>query len=442
MKRPRPVHVASSLHLLVALLANLFYPIWSLSMTHRYRRTTHSFMSSTTILRSTNSNHQTSDSVLESNATTNSAWDDAETIDIDSVSEAEALLACRAYLQRKNRLGEWYQGQARKQMRQAAKRQVLGINENGSELPAFEPLPTTTKETAVARPGKDQSPAVGASETSPFDGFQITWNGGPSGSRLRRSQAAKLKWTNPEFRAKWYAQRWGGRIPKKRSNKDKILEERVRALKPESFLANPLVSAMTEEEIAEAIRMYIVSRRKISVARTNMAKSRREETVKTETLTADQPTQAPLLVSTPEAMAKKRQERAEQAKLRYQKRLSNQGTKATDIATNSHKPKAKKTLLQVQRPGGSTPRDAMARINADLESGNRPAASDVELVLQAQRLSNRRQLLIRILRECFGLRGKCVPADVTNPSSALTFVTSTPIELVGALVLQKLRESE
>ena len=378
-----------------------------------------------------------------------------EEIDIDSVSEAEALLACRAYLQRKNRLGEWYEGNARKEMRLAAKRKAIGLEPlnlgDDDVMPVlFETLSSTKEMSAGSRSESDNgssAPARAAAteKTSPFDGFQTTWNGGPSGSRLRRSQAAKLNWANPEFRAKWYAKRWGDRVPtKKRSNKDKILEDRVRALKPESFLANPLVSAMTEDEIAEAIRIYIVSRRKISVARTNMAKSRRKsEPVMTDAPKVDQPTQASLLMmSSPEAMAKKRQERAEQAKLRYQTRLLNQGIKATVAATRSSKPKARKALLQGQRPTGMTPRDAMARINTDLEAGIRPAVSDVELVLQVQRLSNRRKLLIRILRECFGLRGKCVPADITDPSSELTFVTSTPVKLVGALLLYKLRETE
>ncbi|GKY99630.1 hypothetical protein MPSEU_000917100 [Mayamaea pseudoterrestris] len=343
---------------------------------------------------------------IDSSNSINSIDEHEEEVDIESVSEAEALLACRAYLQRKNKLGEWYEWEARKELRtQATQHGLYGMT---AFVVKDSGLDDVRQSAASAQSEEDSAVATGSgsSKRNPvksfaFDGFQTTWNGGPSGTRLRRSEAAKQKWSNPAFRQKWYEQRWGGdRLLKikqqQRANQVKRMEDKVRALKPESFLANPLVSAMTEEEIAEAIRIYVTSRRRISATRKKRAAQRKEGSQELPLTNEDQvPSRRSLMASSPDMQAQKRQERAAQAKLRYQTRLLNQEEKASSSNENASvaaKHESNKLMLKnLQRPTGSTPRDAMARINADLDA------------------------------DC-------------------SFVTTTPVERVGAFVLYKLKE--
>ena len=91
----------------------------------------------------------------------------------------------------------------------------------------------------------------------------------------------------------------------------------------------------------------------------------------------------------------------------------------------------------------ATPRDALIRIEAALDSGNVPVVEDCEMMMTITRLKKRKEVLRRILRDCFNLRGKCLPSDMKNPNdSELLFVTQRPIQEIGEFVIYKLKQRE
>ena len=72
-------------------------------------------------------------------------------IDVDSVSDAEALLACRAYLQRKNRLGLWKTQERRQQGRPPSMKNTTTCSD--ADTGFFWPDPTQLK--YLYRPDSD-----------------------------------------------------------------------------------------------------------------------------------------------------------------------------------------------------------------------------------------------------------------------------------------------
>ena len=378
-------------------------------------------------------------------------------VDVDSVSEAEALLACRAYLQRRNRLGEWTAGERRKQLRKEARKQgnIFGEERHwyNNETDDFDTImdfdssdETTDDDGEEAEDDDDDDDDDKNNKLDDyFERDGSIWDTGPSPSRIRRSEAAKRKWDRPEYRAAWYKQRWEGRVNKKRSNKDKMLEEKIRALSPEAFLAKEEVVSMTEEEIAEAIRIYVISKRKRTATKKRQLAERRakqsmfsdsdddEEEEEEEEVSNDTSSEP----DTETILQQRREARSENAKRIYQIRLENAKIRQQPKERATPVKKLPKTLA-----ARSTPQDAIVRVIAQLDAQLRPDIADVELMLQTGRLANRKQVLCRILRDCFDLRGKCIPIDLTNNASECRFATTAPVEEVGAFVLLKLRQTE
>lgn len=462
---------------------------------------------------------------------------DMQNINVDEVSEAEALLACRAYLQRRQRLGQWRAWEERKRRYKQAfssfetsdddeddefgdqgtlvegdsqqenkGNDVTKISssipfaastrggffwEDPSQLKYYRPnsfLITNNSSVsnvskALDETGSDEVDSDLEEEEEPVDAFATVIDrvnprdnmfsrlnvvsiveeledddtieqqqesvyaffDEPSESRIKRSQGAKRKWSDPEWKSFWYQKRWGNKVQNADDTKYKsTLEERLRRLQPETFLANEAVAAMTHEEIAEAIRSYVSAREKRSVAKKKSLKEQKElvqssgmktmvEDIKMKKASVDS-----ILKQDAESLAEARRKRAERAQKAYQKRLENQKKNGKSSPRTRTTRRNKMDLLTP----ANTPKAALERVEFFLDQNLVPEEKDVVLLLEPQKLARRRDVLRRILEECFQLRGKCVPVDLAEPDAdSKLFVTQAPIHHLGEFCLTKIRES-
>lgn len=263
----------------------------------------------------------------------------------------------------------------------------------------------------------------------------------PSEERVNRSNAAKKTWSDPEWKAMWYEKRWGRlRNMTPSASKQKRLDDKIRSMPPKMFESEEL-AALTEEEIEEAIRTYVVSNRKRSRAHTTDAKIEKKRAEKEEDERRKgkgEKAKIDLLFGSEEALKEAQRKRSERATKAYQTRLSNQ---------NKNRPTSKgETTIQSiptdSLPSGDTPKDALVRVQAALVSDQLPSIADVKLILKPPKLGRRKDLLRRILNEYFDLRGKCVPADPSSEDSDLLFVTQCSIDQLGSYVLEKMKERD
>lgn len=374
------------------------------------------------------------------------------------VSDAEALLACYAYLKRHMRLenSTWTQKERRQRMKVAAQPHFFW-EEDLSKIAARvkqEMLGKFIEEEEDDDDDDDEHretplrPSRSSSTAEVWSGEFTSFPTEPSPTHARRSQSAKRTWTDPDFRERWYESRWGDKdqIEDPDTLEEKELENQVRAL-PSGFLGSPELSGMTEEEIQDAIKTYLTStdkaiesRRKTLAGRKAMLRKQMED-LETGTSTVEQTKyqQSRDSLFTPdEATSKEAQrKRSERATKLYQKRLENIQTK--EGVKISRPSPTKHSRYQANR---ATTQDAMIRIRSDLDSGTLPAAEDVKLIMRPGKLSKRRPMLRQILLECFNMRGKCVPMFSAGMPNDFEFVTKCAIDDLGALVINLIQTEE
>jgi hypothetical protein len=433
------------------------------------------------------------DQLHETDRENDNQGDDDERIiiDVDTVSDAEALLACRAYLQHRNRLqGGWEQFEQRKTMRNFQSTQRSSYfwedpselvflkddnddendNENDDDENDYENGPWHSEPSSW----EDQESGIVVFDNTNNDGSATndlgkeftTFPLQPSKTRILRSQAALRTWQDDEWKKKWHERRWGNKTKnnddeskqrKAIASHQKQLEKRVRAIPP-GLLGSPELAALSESEIAEAIRTYLVFQKKYSVS---WSKTKAQQkavlhppphaaTNHQARLSRDN-----LLKQDESALQNARRLRGERAKLYYRARLQNKAAKeATTTKTTSRTTHNKingktttndrKTLQsETGVPQGVTGKDALRRIEAHLDQGAIPTTEDIELLLKPSMLGGRKELLLRILRDVFDLRGKCIPANLNNypdQQDNLVFATQCAYATLGKFVLFKLRQ--
>jgi hypothetical protein len=373
-------------------------------------------------------------------------------IDMSEVSDAETLLACRAYLQRRNKLG-WKESGQRKFLRQQASAmfpsfakesvghfwedpsELLFLNDTdnknnengGGDQPSYGDVYKEEPDEVLQQPHADQVifEETDDGDESVYRGGDVftTYPSGPSAERIRRSEAKSAQWQDPAFREQWYGKRWGGRTILTESLKqERLLGKRVLNI-PADILESEEMAALTDEEINDAIRTYVLSKRRRSRAMKSTTKQYVE-------LKNDKRIPRDALFSFDEkAMNERKQIRAERAKAAYQKRLDNQ--RLSPIL-----PKQSRTFV----PRGMSPKEALLRVSADLDLQQLPTIQDVAVMLLPQKLGRRKDLLRRILNEHFDLRGKCVPDDFDEPNGACHFVTQVPIDHLGKFVIMQMEK--
>jgi hypothetical protein len=357
-----------------------------------------------------------------------------------SVSDAEALLACWSFLNKRKRLGNWTQLERRKRMRASA------------PLHYFWEEPVEEIYIAEHDYGDDEDP-----DESSFDQEEDrpdrnnnkdeVWYGEftsfplkPSITRVRRSQAAKKTWSDPAFRERWHQRRWGTKSQetqktstKKMTADEKLLENRVRSL-PSDFMGSPQLASLTEDDIENAIQTYVKAKKKGVVSRAKTLKERKSLLVTTPKPEERLPRDS-LFQKDQEALQEAKRQRSERAKAAYATRLKNEKMKRKAPAR-----KSRKTFL----PARATPQDALLRIEDDLDRGAFPPVDDVKVIMKPLKLAKRKDLLRKILSDLFDLRGKCVPPDLDDPDCEKEFATQSSINDLGSFVIHLLetRNSE
>jgi len=358
------------------------------------------------------------------------------------VSDMEALLACRAYLKRKNRLG-WPEGERRKQMR---KEQPTGFGWGEGAEYSF---------------GDDNNDAKDNDGFTPFimydeydrlekeynslgnDGDRIEeecWGvfagmpTGPSKESALRSRHKKEQFQDPAWREKWHRARWGNHVkltpPMKRERKNRSKFDKV----PFSIWSTPEFESLTDEEIQIAITTYVAGNQKRSQKLRKVEQERiRKEAYEKSKKDEEKLNPESLFTVSEDILREKQRRRSEKAKKSYQTRMKRQREKEKQSA--SYQLYGGKS---VWKPAGSSPQEAMIRINSDLNAECLPKRQDVEIMMEPTKLSLRRDTLRRILRDRFNLRGKCIP----NDEGELTFVTQARIGCIGKFVLELLSREE
>jgi len=227
--------------------------------------------------------------------------------ELDSISDAEALLACYNYLQKRKRWGPWSKAEARKVKRQRFLGNLkAGSDRSGgaagffwedpSELKYLHKLrikdsaSTTSSDADMIDPDNAFS---SIDELDPEDDFEekdedeiwesvklqgslsrrdiiplnedekLLWDSaeefssffdGASDEHVRRSNAVKRTWSDPKWRAEWYQKRWGNR-PRPltaESKKRRNAEARLHELDAESIVENEALGNMSGDKISKA----------------------------------------------------------------------------------------------------------------------------------------------------------------------------------------------
>jgi hypothetical protein len=366
--------------------------------------------------------------------------EDEPAIDLNEVSDVEALLACRAYLQRKNRLGSWTQGQERRAKREdrAARRAFFWAIRDQDELSTnifyrddaeeevdFDEVAAMYQEVPEAIADRDEVEDEEENRQQSL-GLFTALPTGPSERSEIRSKVKKAQWRDPDFRDRWYRSRWGKHTKsseaERKQEQQKFKLERI----PTSVLESPEFLSLTQEEITDAIESYVKSNQKRAASLKRTRKSRELQTEPDKQFPRDA-----LFSVSEEELRERQRKRSERAKKAYKSRISNATGKEASVA----KTRPKRTLIW--RPKGPSSNEALIRITADLDTDRMPASKDVELMLKPVKMSRRKQVLCRILAEKFGKRGKCVPTD-----DGEVYVTQASLPELGHFVVELLRQEE
>ena len=406
------------------------------------------------------------------------------------ISDAEALLACWSYLQRRKRLGNWTESEQRKVQRSLSRGYFLTDNDiddmigtvndefvNDNEEDRVPKQTTNDNDDSAEEEEFDEDneniPDISFGGPNLYEDFTSLW-GRPTESYIRRSRAIKKVWDDPKYRERWYQKRWGNRRSneeKEQIARDRKAEKLARAL-PRGFLGSQELASMSEVEIAEAIRTRIVATRKRVKSRQQTLQRRKDDLAesiaaltevseqgvdKTNTIQIGSPplNRAKLFTRSLEELEEEQRKRSELAKKIYATRLKNQQSKEnTDEGVTPPQKSIPPPERKYYPPKQETPQDAILRIEYRLDRGELPSIEDIRLILEPTKLKKRVQLLHRILKDHFGLRGKCIPIyddddddddenieGEKNPTR-MEFMRQCSVQTVGNFVIKLLTEEE
>ncbi|KAL7547563.1 hypothetical protein ACHAWF_010853 [Thalassiosira exigua] len=421
------------------------------------------------------------------------ATQESADIDVSNISEAQLLLACRAYLLRKHKV-EWKQKKRRAEASASPLNndgyfwpdpndllylredpdpynliynetygEYYGYKRNGVRLLASQDTTYSGKNYLNDESVQPEDERASTS-TNPFSTNPLY----PSDEHVRRSNAKLRLFNNETWKEEWYKRRWGGKVAsesqKVRGKQEKLIREM-----PNDVLESPSFDNMSEEEVAEAIITYLASNKRKSESRKGIkdkVRRKREsfrkwrENVKQSARDSNEGVahnHAPESVDgalsfspSVEKMKEVRAHRSDKARRAFQTRLANSKANVSSSSSNNFT-KLRRGYNQetndIDNDGSSvhndeegdvSPMQAILHIDMALDHKKTPSPVDVEIILRPGRLGRRRSTLRRILSECFDLRGKCVP-PLAGDSEDLRFVTKCTIEELGVFVLAKLR---
>ena len=394
---------------------------------------------------------------------------DGSELDLD---EAQILLACRAYLSRRNKL-QWRGKKVRRE--QAAllnegyfwsdPKELLYLRDNpdpfdllDNETVPYDDEVFNSADNVDALPAEEMRVEY---SNNPFSIHQLY----PSEEHVRRSQSRAHLWSNETWKEEWYSKRWKGRKVTADARKRKKTKKRIDNL-PSSIMGAPELESLSEEEVVTATLSYIRLRENMSEAKKNNQRKkiaqREEWRQRRRALREEAEGMALLMKSTnstrsdihiiqksipltfepsSDVMTVLKTQRSLKAKLAYLKRETRKWRSTKDAVKQASVSMNETTKLRNYtrvEMDSDTAIQAILRINDALDGGNFPSVVDVETILRPGRMGRRKNILLRILKECFGMQGKCVPKK-KNGNVELHFATVCSIQDLGDLVLSMLK---
>lgn len=217
----------------------------------------------------------------------------------------------------------------------------------------------------------------------------------------------------------------------------KKLEDMVNAIPPE-VLASPELVDMSDEDVAEAVMIYLESRKKRS--ETNASKKKEKAASKknaSKPQSNDESIEEPTLhvesidfsLSDAEVARAKQRERSRRAKKAYQTRRANEEKRrkeeGRDGGNEPVKPIMPSALSHVYAA-----QEAQARIEWALYANMPIESADIDMFMVPAKMRGRKQVLLRVLKERFGKEGKCIPRE----DGRIAFATTTPIGKLAAYI--------
>lgn len=403
------------------------------------------------------------------------------------VTDEEALLACRAFLQRKNRVG-WIQAKQRK----ALALNSLALSSSTSTLSqsptAMDDIIGSTAATNLnagyfwedpsellyLRRGRPRRMTMEGNTSSLFDddketnlslqssqieydeeeidddvddeqikssrlrkaedanneesfGIFTSFPVFPSTTHVLQSQAKKKQFQDPEWKAKWYQSRWANAtVGQKflRTKRQKRLKQLIQKI-PSEILRSDELASLSDEEIEEAIRTYVLGNKRRMESHLKRSEERKrkyqDNRISVQSYhdelhpqhemnnTKESVSQLSFTPSEDELkrVQRKRSSRATKA---YATRLRNLETKEAETKKpQGMKSRTSSNMRQVSVRSKLAPKIAMERIQEMVRAGKMPLMDDIDSILKPERLAGRKVLFQMILSSCFNLRGKCVP---------------------------------
>ncbi|KAL7488377.1 hypothetical protein ACHAW6_013930 [Cyclotella cf. meneghiniana] len=396
-------------------------------------------------------------------------------VSASNLDEAQVLLACRAYLRKKHKL-EW---EGKKVRAEAAASPLLNegyfwCDPNDLLYLRKNPDPFNLIDNETVNEGAfnytydgDESLDDGTTSLS-LEESKIVMSANPfstnplypSEEHQRRSNVRATFWSNQTWKELWYEKRWKGRKVTEEERKQKRTKRRIEEL-PLDILESPKFLTLSEEDVAAAIISYVRANERMSEAKKKLKRKRLAERedfsqwkialqkeaegialeMKITNSTRRDIGQKSISLSfepSPNVMKNLRNKRSHKSKRAYQNRLQKSMGNATcppgnEMAKFRHN-------FSRDESGSDKSIQAILRINNALDSNQIPSIVDVETILEPGRLGRRKAILLRILSECFGLRGKCIPG-LRKGSVVLSFATTCTIKDLGTFVLSKLKGS-
>ena len=381
-----------------------------------------------------------------------------------SIDEAQILLACRAYLSKKNVL-KW--------QRKKVRREAAMINEgyfwsDPDELVYLrdnpDPFTAIGNETVLEEvfnyaykinSASLESDSVEYS-TNPFSTHPLY----PSEEHVRRSKSRAHLWNNETWKDAWYEKRWKGRKLTKEEKQIKRIKRRVDNM-PSDLLEASEFASLTDEQVVTATLSYIRTREKMADTKRKLKEkqiAQREEFRQWRRALREEAEGMALLMKTtnssrrdivqksvpltfdtsPDTMTVLKAKRSIKAKRAYKRRSDGAGFKEP-IASANDITKFKSQYSSVEI-GSNMSIQAILRIANALSDDQLPLANDIKTILKPGRLRGRKYILLRVLDECFGLKGKCIPKRVKGKKE-LQFATTCSIKDLGEFVISMLEVS-
>lgn len=428
---------------------------------------------------------------LQGSVDADDAYDTTEFDDV-GLDEVQLLLACRAYLIRKHKV-EWKEKKRRSEDAASPSNQLgyfwpdpndllylredpdpyhLDYNETYGEYYGFKRNSVrflASDDTTYSGKNYELESDAVVEERPSTSNNPFSTNPLSASEETQKRSVAKLKLFNDsKWKKNWYASRWKGRVTtdhEKRRQKQLKLMDRI----PNSVLE--LSESLSDDEVDEALSTYFESNRKKSASRKNNRQLKQLERKefrnwrdKVKLAAAEAAVDTSNIASTMRDLAKRtrsesmlsfnpsieemrrlRKKRSEKSTIAYQTRLANEAITGIPTPKNILTPKSIDTEMRNisnEEREEVSPVQALLHIDQALVHDQLPAADDVRIILKPGRLGRRRDILRKILSQCFGLRGKCVSVthDGVHKSDELLFTTKCTIQQLGSFVLKKLNE--